>query len=187
MDALAPLINKSALITGGSKGIGMGIAMAMAGERMAAGARGWGGVLQPLVRFQHGAHTRFNDGKADPLGRFWAGTYYEPKDARKADLYCLDCRPDNGNGGQPIVQLKAHNATAANGTAWSPDRHTLYWSDTGAHTICAWDWQAEANVLRRHRVFRQFAGKPAGWQPGSGRCCNPGSTSATPASANYGG
>ena len=34
MDALAPLINKSALITGGSKGIGMGIAMAMAGERM---------------------------------------------------------------------------------------------------------------------------------------------------------
>ncbi|MBC5782502.1 SMP-30/gluconolactonase/LRE family protein [Ramlibacter sp. USB13] len=129
-------------------------------------ARAWGATLEPIVRFQHGATTRFNDGKADPVGRFWAGTYYEPKDARKADLYCVDCRPDNGEHGKPIVQLKAHNATSANGLAWSPDQHTLYWSDTAAHAIHAWDWDAGANVMRRHRVFRQFAQKPAGWQPG---------------------
>lgn len=129
-------------------------------------ARSWGGVLEPVARFQHGATTRFNDGKADPVGRFWAGTYYEPKDARKADLYAVDCRPDNGNGGKPIVQLKAHNATAANGLAWSPDRRTLYWSDTAQHAIYAWDWEPGANVMRRHRVFHQFPAKPAGWQPG---------------------
>jgi sugar lactone lactonase YvrE len=129
-------------------------------------APGWGGVLEPIVRFQHGATTRFNDGKADPEGRFWAGTYYEPKDARKADLYSLDCRLENGNRGKPIVQLKAHNATAANGLAWSPDAHTLYWADTAQHAIYAWDWEAHANVMRRHRVFRQFPAKPAGWQPG---------------------
>jgi 3-oxoacyl-[acyl-carrier protein] reductase len=34
MESLAPLINKSALVTGGSKGIGLGIAMVMAAERM---------------------------------------------------------------------------------------------------------------------------------------------------------
>ena len=129
-------------------------------------APGWGGVLEPVVRFQHGKTTRFNDGKADALGRFWAGTYYEPKDARKADLYCIDCRPDNGNGGKAIVQLKAGNVTSANGLAWSPDRHSLYWTDTQAHSIYAWDWEAQANVMRHHRVFHQFAGKPAGWQPG---------------------
>ena len=129
-------------------------------------ARSWGGALQPIVRFQHAATTRFNDGKADPLGRFWAGTYYEPKDARKADLYSVDCRPDNGNGGQPAVQLKAHNATAANGIAWSPDQRTLYWTDTAQHAIYAWDWDAATGVMRHHRVFHQFAGKPAGWQPG---------------------
>lgn len=129
-------------------------------------ARDWGGALDPIVRFRHGATTRFNDGKADPVGRFWSGTYYEPRDARKADLYCLDCRPDNGERGKPLVQLKAHNATAANGLAWSPARDTLYWSDTAAHVIHAWDWDAGANVMRRHRVFRQFPGKPAGWQPG---------------------
>ena len=129
-------------------------------------ARAWGGALEAIVLFQHGATTRFNDGKADPLGRFWAGTYYEPKDARKADLYCVDCRPDNGERGKPIVQLKAGNVTSANGLAWSPDRHTLYWSDTAAHSIYAWDWDAGANVMRHHRVFRRFPDKPAGWKPG---------------------
>lgn len=130
-------------------------------------AHAWGGPLAPIALFGHAAHSRFNDGKADPLGRFWAGTYYEPKDARRADLYCIDCRPDNGNGGQPIVQLKAHNATSANGLAWSPAQDTLYWTDTQAHTVYAWDWEPAANVMRRHRVFRQFPPKPRGWQPGS--------------------
>ena len=129
-------------------------------------ARSWGGPLQCIVRFRHGPHLRFNDGKADPLGRFWAGTYYELRDARKADLYCFDCRPDNGSGGSPLVQLKATNATSANGLAWSPDQRTVYWADTAAHTVHAWDWGARGNAMRRHRVFHRFAPKPPGWKPG---------------------
>jgi sugar lactone lactonase YvrE len=128
-------------------------------------ARAWGGPPEAITRFAHQS-TRFNDGKADPLGRFWAGTIYEPRDARKAELYSIDCRPDNGENGAPVVQLKAHNATTANGLAWSPDARTLYWTDTPRHVIHAWDWDARANVLRRHRVFHQFAPKPAGWRPG---------------------
>lgn len=130
-------------------------------------ARGWGELLTPIARFNHDtATTRFNDGKADPYGRFWAGTMYEPRDARRAELYSIDCRPDNGEHGKPLVQLKACNAIIANGLAWSPDRHTVYWADTPHHVIHAWDWEGSHNVLRRHRVFRQFDGKPAGWQPG---------------------
>jgi len=129
-------------------------------------ARSWGGALERIVGFRHGKTTRFNDGKADPVGRFWAGTIYEPKDARKADLYSFDCRPDNGNGGKPLVQLKASNATTANGLAWSPDTNTVYWSDTGQHAIYSWDFEAPANAMRHHRVFRKFPGKPAGWKPG---------------------
>jgi sugar lactone lactonase YvrE len=131
-------------------------------------ARSWRGPLEPVVRFQHAKTTRFNDGKADPAGRFWAGTYYEPKDARKADLYSIDCRPDNGNRGKPIVQLKAHNARTANGLAWSPDQHTVYWTDTAEAAIYAWDFEPSANVMRKHRVFRRFPPKPAGWKPGQG-------------------
>jgi sugar lactone lactonase YvrE len=120
-----------------------------------------------LARFGHDpATTRFNDGKADPVGRFWAGTLYEPRDARKAELYSIDLRATNGNGGQPLVQLKAHNAIIANGLAWSPDAGTLYWADTANHVIHVWDWDAEDNAMNHHRVFQQFPGKPAGWQPG---------------------
>jgi sugar lactone lactonase YvrE len=130
-------------------------------------AQSWGGPLQLLVRFSHDpATTRFNDGKADPLGRFWAGTVYEPRDSRKAELYCIDCRPDNGQGGQPLVRLMAHNAITANGLAFAPDARTVYWSDTPHHVTHAWEWDAGPNVLRSHRVFQQFAAKPAGWQPG---------------------
>jgi len=130
-------------------------------------ATAWGGPLRPVARFNHDvATTRFNDGKADPQGRFWAGTIYEPKDARKAELYCVELRPGHGNGDEPLVSLKADNATTANGLAWSPDARTLYWADTPTHAIHAWDWDAHANAMRNRREFHRFEPKPAGWKPG---------------------
>ena len=130
-------------------------------------ARSWGGPVECVIRMAYDAtNTRFNDGKADPVGRFWAGTMYEPRDARKAELYSIDLRAANGNGGQPLVQLKASDAVIANGLAWSPDASTVYWSDTANHVIHAWDWEGQSNAMSHHRVFMQFAAKPPGWQPG---------------------
>ncbi|HEY8050044.1 MAG TPA: SMP-30/gluconolactonase/LRE family protein [Ramlibacter sp.] len=131
-------------------------------------ARAWGSALVAVVRFSFDtATTRFNDGKADPEGRFWAGTMYEPRDARRAELYSVDVRPDNGDDGKPVVQLKAGNAVIANGLAFSRDATAVYWSDTPHHIIHAWDWDARSNVMRHHRVLREFAPKPAGWTPGA--------------------
>jgi sugar lactone lactonase YvrE len=125
-------------------------------------ARSWGAGLETLCRFTHDAKTiRFNDGKCDPLGRFWAGTIYEPRGARKADLYSLDAR----DGRKPVVQLKAHNATTANGLAWSADQCTVYWADTPQHAVHAWTYDSACNGMTQHRVFKQFAVKPAGWKP----------------------
>lgn len=130
-------------------------------------ASAWQAPLTCVARFSHDPKTmRFNDGKADPEGRFWAGTLYEPRDARKAELYCVDLRPGHADGGRPIVQLKAINATVANGLAWAPDAKTLYWSDTTRHVIQAWDWDANANVMHRYRILREFPHKPSGWSPG---------------------
>jgi len=123
-------------------------------------AASWGGMLECIARFGYDTATmRFNDGKAAPEGRFWAGTIYEPKDARKAELYCLDLRTGD-------LQLKAQNATTANGLAWSADARTMYWADTPTHAVHCWDWDAEVNSLKNFRVFHQFAPKPAGWTPG---------------------
>jgi sugar lactone lactonase YvrE len=126
-------------------------------------AREWGGELRQLTRAGHDtATTRFNDGKADPLGRFWAGTMYEPRDKAAAELFSLDCR----GGRAPVLERKAGDAIIANGLAWSPNAATVYWSDTPRHTIRAWDWNGDSNAMTQPRVFAQWPGKPEGWQPG---------------------
>ena len=123
-------------------------------------ARHWGGELVLLAPALHDpATSRFNDGKADPLGRFWAGTIYEPRDAARAQLFSLDGRTLR-------LETKAADATTANGLAWSPDAATLYWTDTPSHAVRAWDWDAASNTLSRERVFHAWPGKPEGWQPG---------------------
>lgn len=125
-------------------------------------AHRWGGALERLVRFNHDPATmRFNDGKCDDQGRLWAGTLFEPKTSRRAELYSIDAR-----GGRPHVELKAINAITANGLAWSPGFDRMYWADTAQHAVFAWDSDTRTNTLRRHRVFARFAAKPAGWQPG---------------------
>lgn len=128
-------------------------------------AREWGGELQLLVRAEHDTRTmRFNDGKCDVLGRFWAGTINEAKDRANAALFCLDAR-----GGRPCVFTPmANEATTANGLAFSIDARTLYWADTASHAVRAWAWDAGANTLSGERVFTRFDAKPAGWTPESG-------------------
>jgi len=126
-------------------------------------ARRWGGPLELLAPAPHDPATmRFNDGKADPVGRFWAGTMYEPRDAAKAGLFSLDRR----GGIAPEIEFKTGNAVIANGLAWSPDATTVYWADTPSHAVRAWDWNADTNALRRERIFFQWPEKPEDWQPG---------------------
>jgi sugar lactone lactonase YvrE len=96
---------------------------------------------------------RFNDGKADPQGRFWAGTIYEPRTAPKATLQ----RWADG-----ALERVADGVTVANGLAWSPDGRTLYWSDTKAHRILAYDFDLAEGTLSRQRVFAQFAPRAEG-------------------------
>jgi sugar lactone lactonase YvrE len=129
-------------------------------------ARQWGGALEPLATATEFGYdpvtTRFNDGKADPAGRFWGGTMYEPRDAQKAKLYSLEWRL----GETPLIKTQAGEATVGNGLAWSPDGTTVYWSDTSSHQTRAWDWGIGVNQLRNERVLRQWPAKPAGWQSG---------------------
>lgn len=127
-------------------------------------AKEWGGELRPLARVDHDVRTmRFNDGKCDALGRFWAGSMNEAKDRSNAALYCLDAR----EGRTPVLTQMANEAMTANGLAFAPDARTVYWADTSAHRVRAWDWAAEPNTLSRARVFQAFDAKPAGWTPES--------------------
>jgi sugar lactone lactonase YvrE len=132
-------------------------------------ARTWGGALELLAPAAHDVRTlRFNDGKCDTLGRFWAGTLNEARDGATAALYCLDARPDRPVGAPRFARM-AGGATTANGLAFSPDDRTMYWADTPAHRVRAWDWDAGANVLARERAFARFPAKPAAWASQAGQ------------------
>lgn len=125
-------------------------------------AHAWGGELQPLCPLPGDpARLRFNDGKADPLGRFWAGTYAEQKQTPEAALYCLDPARQ-----PPALSLHHSGFFTSNGLGWSPDGTTLYWADTQGHRVWAWPWDAASNRLGTPRVLHQFAPPPAGWQTG---------------------
>jgi len=94
------------------------------------------------------AQERFNDGKADPQGRFWVGTIYEPRTSASAALYRLAAGR---------LERCAEGVTVSNGLGFSPDGRTLYWSDTKAHTIYAFDFDPQDGSLSRQRVWAQFA------------------------------
>lgn len=93
------------------------------------------------------ARERFNDGKADPRGRFWVGTIFEPKTAPRAALY----RYAYGR-----LDRIAGDITNSNGLAWSPDGRTMYWADTQAHLMRAFDFDLDDGSLSRPRVFLRF-------------------------------
>ncbi len=98
-------------------------------------------------------HERFNDGKADPLGRLWVGTIYEPRTAAAAALYRWDGRK---------LQRMAGEVTVSNGLAFSPDCGTLYWADTPSHRVMAYDFNAAEGTLGPPRVLAEFVMKETG-------------------------
>ena len=112
------------------------------------------GARTELAAPPYDLHTeRFNDGKCDPQGRFWVGTIYEPRDSARAALYRLH---------RGILTKQAGDITVSNGLAWSPDGRTMYWSDTKAHAIYAFDFDLADGTLSGRRLFHQFPVKRDG-------------------------
>lgn len=97
------------------------------------------------------AHHRFNDGRADAQGRFWAGSMNERRDASTAHLYRLD--PHSA-----LIPMIS-GITISNGLAWSPDSRTMYHADTPARTIHAWDFDPVTGDVANRRVFSRFDGE----------------------------
>ena len=87
---------------------------------------------------------RFNDGKCDPAGRFWAGTM--PLDSHEpiGSLFCLF--PDLH------CERKLTGVVCSNGIVWSLDQRTLYYIDTPRLTVDAFDYDVATGVISNRRV-----------------------------------
>jgi sugar lactone lactonase YvrE len=104
-------------------------------------------------------NNRFNDGKCDPAGRFWAGTISLVKEEGSAALYCLET-----NG---ALSVKIDQVTNSNGICWSADAQTMYYIDTPTQQISAYDFDNNTGNISNHRTIvdtnaKGFASSPDG-------------------------
>ena len=91
--------------------------------------------------------NRFNDGKVDRQGRFWAGTMDDGERAATGTLYRLD----------PDLRVTAvdEGYRVTNGPAFSPDGRTMYHNDSARQITYAFDLDASGTAANR-REFLQF-------------------------------
>ena len=90
------------------------------------------------------AAARFNDGKCDPAGRFWAGTMSLVKGMPLGRLYRLD--PDGS------LRVMLRDARTSNGIAWSLDRRTMYYIDTPLMRVDAFDYDDATGAIAGRRA-----------------------------------
>lgn len=88
--------------------------------------------------------NRFNDGKCDPAGRFWAGTMaFEPKEP-VGSLYCMEV--------DLSVRKVLDKVTISNGITWSLDKSTMYYIDTPTLNVRAFDYDLDSGNISNERV-----------------------------------
>ncbi|MGF6853411.1 SMP-30/gluconolactonase/LRE family protein [Paraburkholderia sp. CI3] len=111
--------------------------------------------------FPHGG-MRFNDGRCDRQGRFWAGTMVMDMAAAipGGALYRYD---EKGVLSAPVVD----SLITQNGLGWSPDGTTMYLSDSHPlrRLIWAFDYDVDTGEPRNRRVFadlHHYSGRPDG-------------------------
>jgi sugar lactone lactonase YvrE len=117
------------------------------------------GATTPLVAPpEQSPGTRFNDGKASPDGRFFAGTMDEDSLRRPiAALYRLD--PDGS------LHLVVDGLIVSNGLAWSADGATMFHSDSRGQVVWTYDYDATTGAVANRRVLArptEEIGRPDG-------------------------
>jgi len=90
--------------------------------------------------------NRFNDGKTDRRGRHWAGTMGDV-DWNHPIGHLYRFGPDR----RPVRM--AERICCSNGIAWSPDDRTMYFCESFAHVIHAYDFDAAAGEIENRRPF----------------------------------
>jgi sugar lactone lactonase YvrE len=90
--------------------------------------------------------NRFNDGKTDRQGRHWAGTMGDVDwNHPIGNLYRI------GADRKPVRM--AEKICCSNGIGWSPDDKTMYFCESFAHVIHAYDFDASSGEIANRRPF----------------------------------
>ncbi|EHA64387.1 SMP-30/gluconolactonase/LRE family protein [Synechococcus sp. WH 8016] len=96
--------------------------------------------------------NRFNDGKCDPWGRFWAGTMAYDFEPMAGALWRLD--------GDGRITRQRRQLTISNGLAWSQDRGTLYFIDSPTLKVMAFPLTSSGEIAAEPSICVQI---PEDW------------------------
>ena len=92
--------------------------------------------------------VRFNDCRADPRGRLWAGTLHRDREPGRAALYRLE------PGGELTEVLPKR--TISNGIGWSPAGTTMYYIDSTTQRVAEFDYDLDTGEIRAQRLFAEI-------------------------------
>ena len=115
------------------------------------------GQLTALASPLANSSLRFNDGKCDPAGRFWVGTFDLQQRPHAGTLYRFD--PDGG------LHVMLRGITNSNGIAWSLDQATMYYIDTPTRAVQAFDYDHTTGSIANARIIIRLP-ESAGWPDG---------------------
>lgn len=90
-------------------------------------------------------NNRFNDGKCDPAGRFWAGTMAYADQSTQGALYRMDA--------DLSVHKMLDNIGISNGITWSLDHSTMYYIDSIRYSVRAFDYDVTSGAIANERVI----------------------------------
>jgi sugar lactone lactonase YvrE len=103
--------------------------------------------------------NRFNDAKCDPAGRFWAGTMDATHwSAPAGGLYRLDA--------ERISTRMQGEVVCGNGSGWSPDGRTMYFTESFRYAIFAYDFDVATGLISRRRTFTTVDRRAGGFPDG---------------------
>jgi len=100
--------------------------------------------VQHIISPEKGLANRFNDGKCDAAGRFWAGTMAISEEDGKGNLYVIET--------DLSIKKKLENVSISNGIAWNADNTIMYYIDTPTHYVFAFDYDIETGEIDNQRV-----------------------------------
>jgi len=104
-----------------------------------------GGLIPMVHPEKDKPWNRYNDGKCDRRGRFWVGSMDNAEQKTSGTLYRID--PDHS-----VTAVKSP-VGISNGLGWSPDNTVMYYADSPAKCIYAYDYDIETGAAVNERIL----------------------------------
>jgi sugar lactone lactonase YvrE len=101
--------------------------------------------LEMIASMEHALPgTRFNEGRCDPGGRFWAGTIAQGAQAGAANLFCLER--------DLSVSRKIKGVSISNGLGWNRQADRMYYIDSPSQRILEFNYDNSSGAIHSPRV-----------------------------------